>query len=176
MNKRKYPYGADMCPQLKVHIGDKQIANGILSSSKMSEIYGQYVCTLSSRTDTYIDFPLYLEKTKRLLFQGSAASFEPTVRSATIDKVPRDSRPSKQLQLTFDGKLFKSDLTNKVFIIHTYLIQCDILFLFDPFKQLQNLSIHNDNQQKCNFCSQTKQLDLCGICKDVFCNMCSFSL
>lgn len=131
MNKRKYPYGADMCPQLKMHVGDKQIANGVLRSSKMSEIY---------------------EKTRLLLFRGSAASFEPAVRSATIDKIPRDSRPSKQLQLTFDGKLFKSDLTNR------------------------NSNTHDDDQRKCNFCSQTKQLDFCGICKDVFCNMCSLSL
>jgi len=41
MNKRKYPYGGDMCPQLKMHIGDKQIANGVLKSLKMAEIYGQ---------------------------------------------------------------------------------------------------------------------------------------
>lgn len=41
MNKRKYPYGIDMCPQLKIHIGEKQVANGVLGPSKMSEIYGK---------------------------------------------------------------------------------------------------------------------------------------
>lgn len=42
MNKRKYPYGVDMCPQLKKHIGEKEVANGVLGPSKMSEIYGEY--------------------------------------------------------------------------------------------------------------------------------------
>jgi len=44
MYKRKYPYDLDMCPQLKIHIGDKEVANGILAPSKMSEIYGKYRC------------------------------------------------------------------------------------------------------------------------------------
>ena len=41
MNKRKYPYAIDMCPQLKIHIGEKQVANGVLAPNKMSEIYGK---------------------------------------------------------------------------------------------------------------------------------------
>lgn len=41
MNKRKYPYGIDMCPQLKIHVGEKQVNNGVLGPSKMSEIYGK---------------------------------------------------------------------------------------------------------------------------------------
>jgi len=40
MNKRRYPYDVDMCPQLKIHIGEKQVANGVLGPSKMSEVYG----------------------------------------------------------------------------------------------------------------------------------------
>lgn len=41
MNKRKYPHGIDMCPQLKIHISDMEIANGVMGSSKMLEIYGK---------------------------------------------------------------------------------------------------------------------------------------
>lgn len=47
MNKRKYPYGIDMCPQLKIHISDKQIANGVMAPSKMFEVYGQNVLFLN---------------------------------------------------------------------------------------------------------------------------------
>lgn len=43
MNKRKYPFNIDMCPQLKIHIGEKQLANGVLKSMKMSEVYGLYL-------------------------------------------------------------------------------------------------------------------------------------
>lgn len=42
MNKRKYPYDIDMCPQLKIHVGEKQVANGVMGHLKMSEIYGNY--------------------------------------------------------------------------------------------------------------------------------------
>lgn len=41
MYKRKYPYEVDSCTQLKIHIGDKQIANGVLAPTKMPEIYGK---------------------------------------------------------------------------------------------------------------------------------------
>ncbi|XP_015365694.1 PREDICTED: apoptosis regulatory protein Siva-like isoform X3 [Diuraphis noxia] len=131
MNKRKYPYGIDMCPQLKIHIGEKQVANGVLGPSKMSEIY---------------------EKTKQILFQRAKASFEAIDQSVVVDKVPCDSKPSKQMQLTFDGQLCKPD----------------VLFV--------NSKVNNYNQKKCNFCSKTEKLDICGKCGEIFCNMCSFSL
>lgn len=54
MNKRKYPYGIDMCPQLKIHISDKQIAGGVLNASKMSEIYGKESGTHFSYTSLFI--------------------------------------------------------------------------------------------------------------------------
>lgn len=42
MFKRKYPYDIDSCAQLKMHIGDKQVANGVLAPTKMPEIYGKF--------------------------------------------------------------------------------------------------------------------------------------
>ncbi|XP_025415421.1 apoptosis regulatory protein Siva-like [Sipha flava] len=133
MNKRKYPYGIDMCPQLKMHIGDKQVANGVLGPLKMNEVY---------------------EKTKQLLFQNSGASFDAIFQAVVVDQTPCDSKPSKQLQLTFDGKLLKPCVSIKV----------------------DNSKVYKDNQKICNFCSQTEKLDFCGKCGDIFCNMCSLSL
>ncbi|XP_027843322.2 apoptosis regulatory protein Siva-like [Aphis gossypii] len=131
MNKRRYPYGVDMCPQLKIHIGEKQVANGVLGPSKMSEVY---------------------EKTKQMLFQRAGASFEVIEHAVVVDKIPCDSKPSKQMQLTFDGKLCRPDVL------------------------IENSNMYNYNQEKCNFCSKTEKLDFCGICGEIFCNMCSFSL
>ncbi|XP_060852825.1 apoptosis regulatory protein Siva-like [Rhopalosiphum padi] len=131
MNKRRYPYDIDMCPQLKIHIGEKQVANGVLGPSKMSKIY---------------------EKTKQILFQGAGASFEAIECVAVVDKMPCDNKPSKQMQLTFDGKLCKPDIL------------------------IENSNVYSYNHEKCNFCSQTEKLDICGICGEIFCNMCSFSL
>ncbi|XP_050421301.1 apoptosis regulatory protein Siva-like [Adelges cooleyi] len=132
MNKRKYPYGVDMCPQLKIHVGDKQVANGVMAQTKMIEIY---------------------ERTKQLLFKNAGITFETDEPAVVTNKVPCDLKPSKQLQLTFDGKLSKTESPKKVSTIYVL-----------------------DNQQKCTFCSKTKNLDICGKCNDIYCNMCTFSL
>lgn len=42
-----------------------------------------------------------------MLFKRAGASFETIVQSVVVDKIPCDSKPSKQMQLTFDGKLCK---------------------------------------------------------------------
>ncbi|XP_050545055.1 apoptosis regulatory protein Siva-like [Daktulosphaira vitifoliae] len=131
MNKRKYPYDVHMCPQLKIHVGDKQIANGVMGSEKMSVIY---------------------EKTKQILYSNAKTIYVTNQDTINHNKLPCDLKPSKQLQLTFDGKLIKSEILIK-----------------DSINE-------NENQQKCSFCSKTNSLDTCGKCYDVYCNMCTFSL
>lgn len=53
MNKRSYPYGVDMCPQLKIHVGDKEVANGVLKSTKMQEVYGKQYIFITLFSFTY---------------------------------------------------------------------------------------------------------------------------
>lgn len=55
-----------------------------------------------------------LEKTKHLLYQGATASLETIVQPMVVDEIPRDIKPSKQLLLSSNGKLFKPDYTIKV--------------------------------------------------------------
>jgi len=54
------------------------------------------------------------EKTKQILFQRANASFEAIDQPVVVDKVPCDSKPSKQMQLTFDGQLCKPDVLFEV--------------------------------------------------------------
>lgn len=58
---------------------------------------------------------IILEKTKHLLFQRAEASFHATELPITIETIPCDSKPSKQLQLDFNGKLCKPDHKFKVY-------------------------------------------------------------
>jgi len=60
-----------------------------------------------------IDF-IIIEKTKQMLFQRVGASIEATVQSVVVDKIPCDRKPSKQMQLTFDGKLCKPNVLIEV--------------------------------------------------------------
>lgn len=48
------------------------------------------------------------------MFQGAGASFEAIECVAVVDKMPCDNKPSKQMQLTFDGKLCKPDILIEV--------------------------------------------------------------
>jgi len=60
-----------------------------------------------------LDF-INIEKTKQILFQGARVSFEAIDQPDVVDKIPCDSKPSKQMQLTFDGQLCKPDVLLEV--------------------------------------------------------------
>lgn len=78
--------------------------------------YSLYHCLYQSLFNIgYLILLFFLEKTKHLLFQGAEASFHKTDLPITIEKIPCDSKPSKQLQLDFNGKLYKPDLKFKVY-------------------------------------------------------------
>lgn len=58
MPKRACPFEGDLLPQMKVHIGEKQVNNGVLSDQRMQHVYSRYqacfaklfVCSLLSLT------------------------------------------------------------------------------------------------------------------------------
>ncbi|KAI4498532.1 hypothetical protein M0802_006467 [Mischocyttarus mexicanus] len=41
MTKRSYPYEANLLPQLKVHVGQKQVDTGVDEERRMKEVYGK---------------------------------------------------------------------------------------------------------------------------------------
>ena len=46
MPKRAYPFEADLMPQVKVHVGQKQINNGVSGDERMKDVYGKIMCYL----------------------------------------------------------------------------------------------------------------------------------
>lgn len=65
-----------------------------------------------------------------MLFKRAGASFETVGQSTISDRVPRDYKPSRQLQITFDGKLFKPSSPIEVYNSCVYFIQ-EIFYIFD---------------------------------------------
>lgn len=43
MPKRACPYDEDLLPQIKVHVGQKQVDNGVSSDERMKDVYGKIV-------------------------------------------------------------------------------------------------------------------------------------
>lgn len=41
MPKRPCPFEADLLPQVKVHVGQKQMNNGVLRDERMKDVYGK---------------------------------------------------------------------------------------------------------------------------------------
>lgn len=41
MLKRACPFAGDLQPQFKIHVGQKQVNNGVSSNKRMKEVYGK---------------------------------------------------------------------------------------------------------------------------------------
>lgn len=46
MPKRPCPFEADLLPQVKVHVGQKQMNNGVLKDERMKDVYGKIMFVL----------------------------------------------------------------------------------------------------------------------------------
>jgi len=42
MPKRACPFEGDLLPQIKVHVGEKQVNNGVSSDQRMRDVYSKY--------------------------------------------------------------------------------------------------------------------------------------
>lgn len=43
MPKRACPFEGDLLPQMKVHVGEKQVNSGVSSDRRMRDVYGRYI-------------------------------------------------------------------------------------------------------------------------------------
>lgn len=41
MPKRTYPFEGDLLPQVKVHVEEKHVNNGVSSEKRMKDVYGK---------------------------------------------------------------------------------------------------------------------------------------
>ena len=45
MVKRSCPFSDDLNPQVKIHVSEKEVANGVLSNQHMKQVYGKNIIT-----------------------------------------------------------------------------------------------------------------------------------
>ncbi|XP_024875985.1 apoptosis regulatory protein Siva-like [Temnothorax curvispinosus] len=152
MPKRACPFESDLLPQLKVHVGEKQMNNGVSSDQRMRDVY---------------------DRTLSLLKAGAKALAHKFNTSAQMDStdLPSTQRPSpckfrstsnlKQMLLTDKLQLKTSDkLVNDVQID---LCGCGRL-------------IDRSTMSACYYCDQALCLTcqaVCAKCTELFCQNCS---
>lgn len=53
MPKRACPFEYDLPPQLKIHVGEKQVDNGVCREERMKTVYGTEVITPQTRKKSF---------------------------------------------------------------------------------------------------------------------------
>jgi len=68
MPKRVCPLDNDLLPQIKIHIGEKQVNNGVSSDERMKHVYGKKYILLGL---IYFDCIFCTSKMKQILYFAS---------------------------------------------------------------------------------------------------------
>ena len=129
MPKRPCPFEDNLLPQLKIHVGQKQVDNGVFHEERMKTIYGMMRLQNDESQTTFIyDAPSFLftllctGKTMDLLKKGMKR-LNASMELNSIDVPPsrisssyksKHERHSKQMTLNSKLELLAADKTIKV--------------------------------------------------------------
>jgi len=152
MPKRACPFEGDLLPQTKVHVGEKQVNNGVSSDQRMRDVY---------------------DRTLNLLKAGAKAFAYKLNAAAQIDLLS-PQRPSackfkstsnmKQMLLTDKLQLKASDKV--INDIRVDLCGCCRL-------------VDQSTVSRCHYCDQalcSSCLSTCAGCSELFCQNCSLTV
>lgn len=130
MPKRPCPFEANLLPQMKVHVGQKQIDNGVSKDERMKDVYGKIFVLFSSNFNSAPFFTFFfilrnllvvldsnvlcsfnilfllnfLDKTLALLRTGAKALSHKLNASAQIDSIDLSSLSPHKLKSTSNLK------------------------------------------------------------------------
>lgn len=152
MPKRPCPYEADLLPQMKVHVGQRQMNNGVSKDERMKDVY---------------------DKTLTLLKTGAKALSYKLNASAHMD--PVELYPLRQLspwKLKSTSNLKQMLLTDKLQLkISDKVINDSRMDLCGCCQLIDQSTI-----SKCYYCDQilcSSCLSMCASCSEMFCQNCS---
>ncbi|XP_011645109.1 apoptosis regulatory protein Siva-like [Pogonomyrmex barbatus] len=149
MPKRAYPFEENLLPQMKVHVGQKQVDNGVSSDQRMKDIYDRTLSLLKAGA-----------KALAHKLDTSAQDFVdlPSLESS----LPCRSKSNlKQMLLTNKLKLKTNDK-----VINDMRVElCTCCRLIDRFTVN---TCHYCDQALCSSC-----LSICADCSELFCQNCS---
>ncbi|KAJ1527473.1 hypothetical protein ONE63_007446 [Megalurothrips usitatus] len=158
MVKRSCPFTDDMNPQMKVHVSEKEVAEGVMSDQHMKNVY---------------------DKTKDLLFLGARKKSSPQSSVETnvlqngqqaenvVVSTHVGSAPSlKQMQLTCQGQLSTpKDNENNEVKMRLPCSRCCVK--------------NHQEMHSCSFCDTPLCISCirsCTKCEESFCVACSFDM
>ncbi|KAF3428847.1 hypothetical protein E2986_04359 [Frieseomelitta varia] len=155
MPKRPCPFEDNLLPQLKIHVGQKQVDNGVSHEERMKSIYGKTmdllkkgVKTLSQRLNTSMEL--------------NPVDVPPSRISSSYTK-SKHERHSKQMTLNSKLELLAADKVVKDAQPKYDLCEC-------------NRVIDQSMFSKCSYCDQilcNSCLLECIGCSELFCKNCS---
>ncbi|CAL7952442.1 unnamed protein product [Xylocopa violacea] len=153
MPKRPCPFEDNLLPQLKVHVGQKQVDNGVSSKERMKDVYGKTMDLLKEGVKTL---------SRRLNSSMELNSLDiPSSKMPSTSK-SRNERNSKQMVL--NGKLELLGIDKAIKDIQPKYDLCEC-----------NRVIDQSMFSKCSYCDQVlcnTCLIECIRCSELFCQNC----
>lgn len=149
MPKRICPFEEDLQPQLKLHVGQKQVDKGVSSDERMKDVY---------------------DKTLNLLKAGAKIFSCRLNKSAQMD--PTDLPLPQTCKLKSMSNLKQMLLTNKLQLTASDKVINDVQVYMCDCGQVINQSVVN----RCYYCDQVlcfSCLSSCAGCTELFCQDCS---
>ncbi|XP_014467673.1 PREDICTED: apoptosis regulatory protein Siva-like [Dinoponera quadriceps] len=153
MPKRACPYEEDLLPQIKIHVGQKQVDNGVASDKRLKNVY---------------------DKTLNLLKAGAKALSHKSRKSTQMDltDLPLPPLPPSSCKLKSISNLKQMQLTNKLQLMASDKIISDIQVDTCGYCRVIDQSTVN----RCYYCDQilcASCLSACVRCSELFCQNCS---
>ncbi|XP_076753829.1 uncharacterized protein LOC143425157 [Xylocopa sonorina] len=154
MPKRPHPFEDNLMPQLKVHVGQKEVDNGVSSEERMKNVYGKTMDLLKEGAKT--------------LSRKLNSSTELNPLDVPSSKIPspsksRNERNSKQMVLNGKLELLGIDKAIQDTQLKYDLCECTRVIDQSMFS-------------KCSYCDQVlcnTCLSECISCSELFCQNCS---
>ncbi|XP_017886726.1 apoptosis regulatory protein Siva-like [Ceratina calcarata] len=156
MPKRPYPFEDNLLPQLKLHVGEKQVNNGVSREELMKDIYGRTMDLLKEGVKT-------LSQRLNSSMELNAVDVPASERTSASSCKPKTERNSKQMTLTKNLGLLSGDKAIKDLPQRYDLCGCSRV-------------IDQCMLNKCSYCDQVlcnSCLSECATCSDLFCQNCS---
>ncbi|XP_003700414.2 apoptosis regulatory protein Siva [Megachile rotundata] len=154
MPKRPCPFEDDLLPQLKIHVGQKQINNGVGHEERMKDVYGKTLNLLKEGVKTLS------QRLNSSMEMNSTDLPSPQILSACK---PKHERNSKQMVLNSKLELLGIDKAIQDTRPKYDLCECSQVITSTTCNKCSYC-----DQQLCNSC-----LFECISCSELFCQNCS---
>ena len=154
MPKRPCPFEGDLPPQLKVHVGQKQVDNGVCREERMQTVYGRTMDLLKEGVKSLS------QKLNMSLEMNPADELPPKLPCPSKGKYERST---KQMVLNSKLELLGTDKAIKDIRPKYDLCECTRV-------------INQNMFSKCSYCDQplcSSCLCECVTCSELYCQNCS---